>query len=194
MIRGLSICSGLPTRLQTRICKACGRPVPPLPTYTASPSSTISRHWQRKPSWNNKIWQKLFYKRQYTAHRTVSTLNIKILQFFIQNISDEALLKKQKSSELNESGQCGNGGTVAPPTTHAPVLPEEGPAISEFVVSVSAVLETTGVDHASKARVMGVVNRWIFTRFLSSFEYHVNQGWWTDCIELRRKRIPQLCS
>jgi len=71
----------------------------------------------------------------------------------------EALLKKQKSSELNESGQCGNGGTVAPPTTHAPVLPEEGPAISEFVVSVSAVLETTGVDHASKARVMGVVNR-----------------------------------
>jgi len=72
----------------------------------------------------------------------------------------EALLKKQKSSEVSESGQCGSGGgAVAPPTAHAPVPPEEGPAISEFVVSVSAVLETTGVDHASKARVMGVVNR-----------------------------------
>ena len=75
-------------------------------------------------------------------------------------------MKKQKSSEVSESGQCGSGGgAVAPPTAHAPVPPEEGPAISEFVVSVSAVLETTGVDHASKARVMGVVNRWIFTIF-----------------------------
>ena len=36
---------------------------------------------------------------------------------------------------------------------------EEGPQISEFVVSVSAVLETTGVDHSIKARVMGVVSR-----------------------------------
>ena len=35
----------------------------------------------------------------------------------------------------------------------------DGPQLSEFVVSVSAVLETTGVDHAAKSRVMNVVNR-----------------------------------
>ena len=35
----------------------------------------------------------------------------------------------------------------------------DGPKLSEFVVSVSAVLETTGVDHAAKSRVMNVVNR-----------------------------------
>jgi len=36
---------------------------------------------------------------------------------------------------------------------------DDGPQISEFVVSVSAVLETTGVDHSTKAQVMGVVSR-----------------------------------
>ena len=36
---------------------------------------------------------------------------------------------------------------------------EDGPKLSEFVVSVSAVLETTGVDHVAKTRVMSVVNR-----------------------------------
>ena len=36
---------------------------------------------------------------------------------------------------------------------------EDGPQLSEFVVSVSAVLETTGVDHSAKNRVMNVVNR-----------------------------------
>ena len=39
------------------------------------------------------------------------------------------------------------------------VVAGEAPQLSEFVVSVSAVLETTGVDHASKSRVMNVVNR-----------------------------------
>jgi len=37
--------------------------------------------------------------------------------------------------------------------------PASAPQISEFVVSVSAVLETTGVDTASRASVMAVVNR-----------------------------------
>ena len=39
------------------------------------------------------------------------------------------------------------------------VVAGDGPQLSEFVVSVSAVLETTGVDHAAKSRVMNVVNR-----------------------------------
>ena len=40
-----------------------------------------------------------------------------------------------------------------------PQVAGDGPQLSEFVVSVSAVLETTGVDHAAKSRVMNVVNR-----------------------------------
>ena len=34
-----------------------------------------------------------------------------------------------------------------------------GGQISEYVVSVSAVLETTGVDQTARQRVMGVVGR-----------------------------------
>ena len=41
---------------------------------------------------------------------------------------------------------------------HGPNI-DDGPQISEFVVSVSAVLETTGVNHSTKAQVMGVVSR-----------------------------------
>lgn len=49
--------------------------------------------------------------------------------------------------------------TPAAPMSGSCTNPEEGPQLSEFVVSVSAVLETTGVDHAAKSRVMNVVNR-----------------------------------
>ena len=76
-----------------------------------------------------------------------STLLIKYLYLFL----DENLLRNSNKKSDDSQHQTGGGGGLAAPV--------DGPQLSEFVVSVSAVLETTGVDHAAKSRVMNVVNR-----------------------------------
>jgi len=80
------------------------------------------------------------------------------------NLNYEALLRKNKSEDSprppspgpsSSSTSINNNNNNPNP---GPSI-DDGPQISEFVVSVSAVLETTGVDHSAKARVMGVVSR-----------------------------------
>jgi len=95
------------------------------------------------------------------------------------NINYDALLRKGKSEDSsrpsspgpssnsnsinnnnnNSNNNNNNNNNSSNNNNNQALALDEGPQISEFVVSVSAVLETTGVDHTAKARVMGVVSR-----------------------------------
>jgi len=78
------------------------------------------------------------------------------------NLNYEALLRKSKSEDSSRPSSPGPSTSINNSNSQPPPMGpsiDDGPQISEFVVSVSAVLETTGVDHSAKARVMGVVSR-----------------------------------
>merc|ERR1719431_2470048 len=102
-----------------------------------------------------------------------------LLQASLQNnnLAYEALLRKNKSEDASRPSSPGTRDTSSSINNNnnnnnnninnnnnnnnqqpGPSI-DDGPQISEFVVSVSAVLETTGVDPSTKAHVMGVVSR-----------------------------------
>ena len=77
---------------------------------------------------------------------------IKLLYIFL----DENLLRNSNKKSDDSQQQH----TAAPPVSVSTrTTAEEGPQLSEFVVSVSAVLGDAGVDNTAKSRVMNVVNR-----------------------------------
>ena len=70
-------------------------------------------------------------------------------------ISDDSLVSGKRNEEaasVQSKAVTEDGGDVVQAAAAAPQL-------SEFVVSVSAVLETTEVSQAAKSRVMNVVSR-----------------------------------
>ena len=73
----------------------------------------------------------------------------------LSSISDDSLVSGKRNEEaasVQSKAVTEDGGDVVQAAAAAPQL-------SEFVVSVSAVLETTEVSQAAKSRVMNVVSR-----------------------------------
>ena len=74
----------------------------------------------------------------------------------LSSISDDSLVSGKRNEEaasVQSKAVTEDGGDVVQAAAAA------APQLSEFVVSVSAVLETTEVSQAAKSRVMNVVSR-----------------------------------